>query len=201
MLPLDTAVALVSFAFVASITPGPNNIMLTASGVNFGFTRTIPHMLGIGAGFMALLLAVGFGLGAVFTLFPPLKTVLKVAGAVYMLWLAWKIAQAGGGGDGAQPPGRPLTFWEAVAFQWVNPKGVVMAAGAMAIYVRPDHLAADVVAVTLVFGLVNVPSVGTWAAFGHVLRNALREPAKLRLFNIAMALLLVASIVPMVATD
>jgi threonine/homoserine/homoserine lactone efflux protein len=201
MLPLDTALALVSFAFVTSITPGPNNIMLTASGVNFGFTRTIPHMLGIAAGFMALLLAVGFGLGAVFTLFPPLKAALKVAGAIYMLWLAWKIAHSGSGGDGGQPPGRPLTLWEAAAFQWVNPKAVVMALGAMAIYVRPDHLIGDVLLVTLVFGLVNLPSVSTWAAFGHVLRNALGDPAKLRFFNIAMALLLVLSILPMVSTD
>jgi threonine/homoserine/homoserine lactone efflux protein len=201
MLPLDTALALLSFAFVASITPGPNNIMLTASGVNFGFKRTIPHMLGIGAGFMALLLAVGFGIGVVFTLFPPLKTVLKVAGATYMLWLAWKIANAGSGGDREQQRSHPLTFWQAAAFQWVNPKAVVMALGAMAVYVRPDHLVTDVLTVTLIFGLVNVPSVGTWAGFGHVLRNALREPAKLKLFNIVMALLLVASILPMVASD
>ena len=201
MLPLDTALALVSFAFVTSITPGPNNIMLTASGVNFGFTRTIPHMLGIGAGFMALLVAVGFGIGAIFIIFPPLKTVLKVAGAAYMLWLAWKIAHTGGAGEAGQPPARPLTFWEAAAFQWVNPKAWVMALGAMAVYVRPNHLVSDVAAVTLIFGLVNVPSVSTWAGFGHVLRKALREPAKLKMFNIVMALLLVASIVPMVTTD
>ena len=199
MLSLDTALALVSFAFVASITPGPNNIMLAASGVNFGFARTIPHMLGIGAGFMALLLAAGFGMGVIFTAFPALKTVLKVAGAGYMLWLAWKIAHAGRGGEGGQSPARPMMFWEAAAFQWVNPKGIVMALGAMAIYVRPEHLVSDVVAVTLIFGLVNVPSIGTWAAFGHVLRNLLREPAKLKAFNIVMALLLVASILPMVS--
>jgi threonine/homoserine/homoserine lactone efflux protein len=201
MLPLDTALALVSFAFITSITPGPNNIMLTASGVNFGFKRTVPHMFGIGAGFMALLLAIGLGIGMIFTAFPPLKTVLKVAGAGYMLWLAWKIARAGGGADGGQAPPRPLTFWEAAAFQWVNPKAIVMALGAMAVFVRPDHLVFDVVVVTVIFGLVNVPSVGTWAGFGHVLRDLLREPAKLRAFNIIMALLLVASILPMVTAD
>lgn len=201
MLSLDTVLALVSFAFVASITPGPNNIMLAASGVNFGFTRTIPHMLGIGAGFMALLLAAGFGMGVVFTAFPALKTILKVAGAAYMLWLAWKIAFAGSGGDGGQSPARPLTFWEAAAFQWVNPKGIVMALGAMAVYVRPERPVAAVVAVTLIFGLVNVPSIGTWAGFGPVLRNLLREPAKLKAFNVVMALLLVVSILPMVSAD
>jgi threonine/homoserine/homoserine lactone efflux protein len=199
MLPLDTALALVSFAFATSITPGPNNIMLTASGVNFGFARTIPHMLGIGAGFMALLIAVGLGIGAIFAAAPELQTVLKVVGAAYILWLAWRVANAGPVGDAADRPSRPMTFWEAAAFQWVNPKAWVMAIGAMSVYVRPDHAAADIATVTLIFGLVNVPSVGTWAAFGHALRNALRDPAKVKVFNVAMALLLVASILPIVA--
>jgi threonine/homoserine/homoserine lactone efflux protein len=198
MLPLDTALALVSFAFATSITPGPNNIMLTASGVNFGFARTIPHMLGIGAGFMALLVAVGLGVGAIFAAAPQLQTVLKLVGAAYILWLAWRVATAGKVGDAAGQRARPMTFCEAAAFQWVNPKAWVMAIGAMSVYVRPDHAAADISFVTLIFGLVNVPSVGTWAAFGHALRNALRDPAKVRIFNIAMALLLVASILPIV---
>jgi threonine/homoserine/homoserine lactone efflux protein len=199
MLPLDTALALVSFAFATSITPGPNNIMLTASGVNFGFARTIPHMLGIGAGFMALLVAVGLGIGAIVAAAPELQTILKVVGAAYILWLAWRVANAGPVGEAADQRSRPMTFWEAAAFQWVNPKAWVMAVGAMSVYVRPDHAAADIAIVTLIFGLVNVPSVGTWAAFGHALRNALRDPAKVRVFNVAMALLLVASILPIVA--
>jgi threonine/homoserine/homoserine lactone efflux protein len=198
MLPLDTALALVSFAFVAAMTPGPNNIMLTASGVNFGFARTIPHMTGICAGFVALVLAVGLGVGAAFTAFPDAKTILKVIGAAYMLWLAWKVATAGPS-DAEEGDGAPMTFWQAAAFQWVNPKAWVMAVSAMAVYVRPLHAAADVAAVTLAFGLVTVPAVVTWAAFGHVLRRALRDPAKVRVFNVVMALLLVASVVPMVA--
>jgi threonine/homoserine/homoserine lactone efflux protein len=198
MLPLDTALALVSFAFVAAMTPGPNNIMLTASGVNFGFARTIPHMTGICAGFVALVLAVGLGVGAAFTAFPDAKTILKVIGAAYMLWLAWKVATAGPS-DAEEGGGAPMTFWQAAAFQWVNPKAWVMAVSAMAVYVRPLHAAADVAAVTLAFGLVTVPAVVTWAAFGHVLRRALRDPAKVRVFNVVMALLLVASVVPMVA--
>jgi threonine/homoserine/homoserine lactone efflux protein len=157
MLPLDTALALVSFAFVAAMTPGPNNIMLTASGVTFGFTRTIPHMLGICAGFVALVLAVGLGVGAAFTALPEAKTVLKIIGAAYMLWLAWKVATAGpSDADGGRAA--PMTFWQAVAFQWVNPKAWVMAVSAMAASgrdlgrLRP----ADVAAVTIVFGLVTV---------------------------------------------
>ncbi len=201
MLPLDTALALVSFAFAAAMTPGPNNIMLTASGVNFGFTRTIPHMLGIGAGFMALLVAVGLGIGAIFAAAPELQTILKVVGAAYILWLAWRVANTGPVGEAADQRSRPMTFWQAAAFQWVNPKAWVMAVSAMAVYVRPLHVATDVAAVTLAFGLVTVPAVMTWAGFGHVLRRALRDPGKVRVFNIAMALLLVASIVPMVAME
>jgi threonine/homoserine/homoserine lactone efflux protein len=200
MLPLDTALALVSFAFVAAMTPGPNNIMLTASGVNFGFTRTIPHMLGICAGFVALVLAVGLGVGAAFTALPEAKTALKLIGSAYMLWLAWKVATSAPG-DPDEPDASPLTFWQAAAFQWVNPKAWVMAVSAMAVFVWPLHVAVDVAAVTIVFGLVTVPAVVTWAGFGHVLRNALRDPAKLKVFNIAMALLLVGSILPMVAGD
>ena len=197
MLPLDTALALVSFAFVAAMTPGPNNIMLTASGVNFGFVRTIPHMLGICAGFVALVLAVGLGVGAAFTAVPQAKMALKLIGAGYMLWLAWKVATASPSETDA-PGASPMTFWQAAAFQWVNPKAWVMAVSAMAVYVRPLHVAADVVLVTLAFGLVTVPAVVTWAGFGHVLRRALSDPGKVRIFNIAMALLLVASIAPMV---
>jgi len=197
MLPLDTALALVSFAFVAAMTPGPNNIMLTASGVTFGFTRTIPHMIGICAGFVALVLAVGLGVGAAFTALPEAKTVLKIVGAAYMLWLAWKVATAAPS-DADGDRAAPMTFWQAVAFQWVNPKAWVMALSAMAVYVRPLHVAADVAAVTIVFGLVTVPAVVTWAGFGHVLRRALRDPGKVRVFNVVMALLLVASIAPMV---
>jgi threonine/homoserine/homoserine lactone efflux protein len=196
-MPLDTALALVSFAFVAAMTPGPNNIMLTASGVNFGFTRTVPHMLGICAGFVALVLAVGLGVGAAFTALPEAKTALKLIGAAYMLWLAWKVATAAPS-DVEDRSASPMTFWQAAAFQWVNPKAWVMAVSAMAVYVRPLHVAADVAAVTLVFGLVTVPAVVAWAGFGHVLRRALRDPGKVRVFNIAMALLLVASIAPMV---
>ena len=196
-MPLDTLLSLISFAFVTSITPGPNNIMLTASGVNFGFRRSIPHMLGIAIGFMALLLAFGFGLGALFAAVPAAQTVLKVIGILYMLWLAWRVATAGEISPDNDSRARPMSFWEAAAFQWVNPKGLFMALGAMSIYIRPGRIG-DILLVTLVFGAVNLPSVATWAAFGAALRNVLRDPRKVRVFNVAMAVLLVASIVPMV---
>lgn len=196
--PLDTMLALAAFGFVASATPGPNNIMLTASGVNFGFRRTIPHMLGIGGGFLSLLLAVGLGMGALLAAFPAAHLALKVAGAAYMVLLAWKVANAGAIKDASDAGGRPQTFLQAALFQWVNPKAWVMAVSAMSIYVRPTHAETDVLLVAAVFTAINVPSVGMWAAFGHALRGMLRDPARVRVFNVAMALLLVASIAPMV---
>jgi threonine/homoserine/homoserine lactone efflux protein len=119
---LEIFLSLLLFAFTTSITPGPNNMMLLASGVNFGFRRTIPHMLGIGSGFLSLLLAVGFGLGAVLAAFPPLFLALKVAGGLYLLWIAWKIGTSRSLGEGGGTGTRPMTFLEAAAFQWVNPK-------------------------------------------------------------------------------
>ncbi|MGL5363013.1 MAG: LysE family translocator [Bosea sp. (in: a-proteobacteria)] len=196
-MPADKMAALALFAFASSITPGPNNIMLTASGVNFGFRRTIPHMLGIGLGFMLLIACIGFGLGALFTAIPALALAVKVAGAIYMLWLAWKIANASEISE-AGSSAKPLTFLEAAAFQWVNPKAWVMGISAIALYTRPGHTMVDVLTVVLIFGAINIPSVSVWAGFGHALRNYLSDPARMRVFNRIMALLLVISIAPMV---
>ena len=196
---LDIFAALVLFAFVTSITPGPNNLMLLASGVNFGFRRTIPHMLGIGAGFLSLLLGVGFGLGAVLAAYPALHGALKIGGGAYLLYLAWRIAMTRSMGEAgaADPAARPMTFMEAAAFQWVNPKAWVMAVTAMAVYTSPQAPFLSVVLVALAFAVVNVPSVSTWAGFGVALRGFLADPARLRWFNIAMGLSLVASLWPM----
>ncbi len=196
---LDIFAALVLFAFVTSVTPGPNNLMLMASGVNFGFRRTIPHMLGIGIGFLSLLLGVGFGLGAVLAAYPALHLALKVAGGAYLLYLAWRIAMARSiaSADDGDEEARPMTFLEAAAFQWVNPKAWVMAVTAMAIYTDPRAPFLSVVLVSLAFALVNLPCVSTWAGFGVALRGFLADPARLKWFNIAMGLLLVASLWPM----
>ena len=196
---LDIFAALILFAFVTSITPGPNNFMLMASGVNFGFRRTIPHMLGIGVGFLSLLLGVGFGLGAVLAADPALHMALKIAGGAYLLYLAWRIAMARSMGDGKAGEGvaRPMTFLQAAAFQWVNPKAWVMAVTAMAVYTSPQAPFLSVVLVAVAFAVVNVPSVSAWAGFGVALRGFLADPVRLKRFNIAMGLLLVASLWPM----
>lgn len=192
----DTLLALVLFAFATSITPGPNNMMLFASGVNFGFRRTVPHMLGIGAGFLSLLIGVGMGLGAVLHAYPPAFIALKVAGGLYLLWIAWKIGSSRSMGEG-EAKARPMTFLGAAAFQWVNPKAWVMAVTAMAVYPNPEQYALTVAIVALVFAAVNVPSVSTWAGFGSALREWLAVPVRLKWFNITMAVLLVLSLWPM----
>lgn len=192
----DLFLALVVFAFVTSITPGPNNLMLLASGVNFGFVRTIPHMLGIGAGFFSLLIGVGLGLGAVLTAYPQLHLALKIAGGAYLLYLAWKIAMSRTMGEGKAGT-RPMTFVEAAAFQWVNPKAWVMAVTAMAVYTDPQHPFLTMLLVAAAFAIVNVPSVSTWAGFGVALRGFLADPVRLKWFNVAMGVLLAVTLVPM----
>lgn len=192
----DTLMALILFAFATSITPGPNNMMLFASGVNFGFRRTVPHMLGIGVGFLSLLLGVGLGLGALLSSYPQAFLALKVLGGAYLLWIAWKIGMSRTLAEG-EAKAQPITFFGAAAFQWVNPKAWVMAITAMAVYPNPQQYGLTVAIVALVFAAVNLPSVSTWAGFGSALRNWLSVPVRLKWFNITMAVLLVLSLWPM----
>lgn len=195
-MPLDTFLALVLFAFTTSITPGPNNMMLFASGVNFGFRRTIPHMFGIGAGFFSLLLGVGLGLGALLHTVPLVYTLLKFAGGAYLIWIALKIATSRSLSEGKTGV-EPMSFLAAAAFQWINPKAWVMAVTAMATYTNPALYIVSVLIVGLAFAAVNVPSVSTWAGFGSALREWLSDPVRLKWFNITMAVLLVLSLWPM----
>lgn len=196
-LSIDLLLAFALFAFVTSVTPGPNNAMLLASGVNFGFRRTVPHILGISSGFLVLVLAVGLGLGAVFEAYPVLYKVLRYVGAAYLLYLAWNIARSGPVSQEVDGKGRPLGFWGAAAFQWVNPKAWVMALGAISTYTPLQGYFFNVVVIASLFALINAPSVGVWAGFGSVLGNVLRDPHWLRLFNYGMALLLVISLFPL----
>jgi Putative threonine efflux protein len=197
-LPPDLLLALLFYAFVSSITPGPNNLMLLASGVNFGFRRTLPHMLGIGAGFTLMVALTGWGLAGLFAAWPPLHTLLTLASVAYLLWLAWKIAHAAPP-SAREAAGRPLTFWQAAGFQWVNPKAWSMALTACTLYLPPGGSGSAVLAVALVFGAVNLPCVSSWAALGTGLRGWLADPVRLRAFNWTMAGLLIATLWPVIA--
>ena len=197
----DLLAALAAFAFVGSITPGPNNAMLLASGVNFGVARTVPHALGVTIGFSIMVVAVGLGLGAVFEAVPALYDVLRYAGAAYLLYLAWRIANAGPPSESGTARGRPMRFIEAAAFQWVNPKAWVLAVGATATYAPPEDFFLNVLAVSAVFAAVNLPCISIWVGFGAAMRRLLSNPRILRVFNIAMALSLVASLIPVFWDD
>ncbi|MGF6286018.1 LysE family translocator [Pseudomonas silensiensis] len=196
-LSLDLLLGFALFALVTSITPGPNNTMLLASGVNFGFNRTIPHMLGITCGFFVLVVAVGFGLGAVFQTYPLLYTVLRYVGAAYLLYLAWKIARSGPVSESEKGESKPISYLGAAAFQWVNPKAWIMAIGAISTYTPMQGYFTNVIVIAAVFALINLPSVSVWAGCGTLLRNVLKDRRWLRLFNWGMALLLVASLYPL----
>ena len=187
--------ALALFAFVSSITPGPNNTMLMASGANFGFRASIPHMMGVSGGFLLLVVAVGLELGGLFAAYPELHDVLAVAGGLYLLWLAWKIATSSGLGMG-ETGARPQTFLQAAAFQWVNPKAWAMALGAVTAYAPRDGYVANILVVSVIFTAINLPCVASWTGFGVGLRRFLDRPAVLRAFNVGMALLLVLSLLP-----
>ncbi|WP_415773833.1 LysE family translocator [Pseudomonas sp. LB3P38] len=196
-LSLDLLLGFALFALVTSITPGPNNTMLLASGVNFGFNRTIPHMLGITCGFFVLVVAVGFGLGAVFQTYPLLYSVLRYVGAAYLLYLAWKIAHSGPVSESDKGESKPISYLGAAAFQWVNPKAWIMAIGAISTYTPMQGYFTNVIVIAAVFALINLPSVSVWAGCGTLLRNVLKDRRWLRLFNWGMALLLVASLYPL----
>jgi len=185
---------LLGFALVSSVTPGPNNMMLMASGANFGFRQTVPHMLGVSIGFAIMIVLVGIGLIGLFEAWPYAMTVLKMVSAVYLVWLAWKIASAPPpANDKAGQKGQPMTFLQAAMFQWVNPKAWTMALTALAVYAGTRSLGA-VLVVAVIFGVINLPSVGVWAAMGQYLNRWLTGDATRKAFNWGMAALLVGSL-------
>ncbi len=190
---------LVMFAFAASITPGPNNTLLLASGVNFGLKRTLPLALAVSCGMLVEILALGWGLGAVFTRWPVVFLVLRWGGAAYLLWLAWKMATSKGVG-GAAERSEPLTFLQAFAFQAVNPKAWFIALTVVTTYAAGGGFTGSVLLAAVICVLINAPCILTWAAFGTVLRRFLDRPNVLRVFNVVMALLLIASLYPLLTT-
>lgn len=174
------------FAVVTSITPGPNNILLTASGATFGFRRTVPHMLGINAGFLSLILVTGVGLGAVILASDWLHQGLKAIGALYLVWLAWQLARAGG--IETRSERRPMRFVEAALFQYVNPKAWMMAVGAIAAFTTPGgHYGLELAMIATIFALINLPCVSLWVLFGVGIGRFLNDARARRIFNFTMA--------------
>lgn len=194
----DIFAALALFCLVTVFSPGPNNLMLMASGANFGLRRSLPHLAGVAYGFPLMILPVGLGVMQVFTLWPWTHDVLRVVSLAYLLWLAWKIAHAAPP-DAAPQRARPLTLWQAAGFQWVNPKAWTMALGAVTLYAATRDLP-SVLWVSGTYAAIGTFSALSWVMLGTGLRRLLSRPGRLLLFNRIMALLLVASVLPMVLT-
>ena len=189
--------AFATYSFVMSITPGPNNVMLTASGATFGFRQTVPHIFGICFGFSFVLLAVCAGLDAIFTRWPDLQTVLRWAGAAYLVYLGWRILRAGETKAGHSP--KPLTFIEAAAFQFLNPKAWVMTLTAAAMFLPGElSLLAACAYMVAIMAIVNLPCITAWALFGSSLRGFLAKPAGRVAFNSMMAVALAVTGITMV---
>ncbi|HJR57625.1 MAG TPA: LysE family translocator [Rhizomicrobium sp.] len=194
-LPPAAILSLTWFALINSITPGPNNILLAASGVNFGVRASYPQMAGIFTGIVAVTLACGLGLGAIFDTYPLVREVMRVLGFLYILYFAWRIGTSGSLSSGELA--RPMSFATSLSIQPANLKLWMTSIAIVAVYVRPGHALADSVVVTAAFALTNLPCMFVWAGFGAGLRDYLRVPGHIRAFNIAMAVALVASILPL----
>ncbi|EEB86175.1 LysE family translocator [Roseobacter sp. GAI101] len=196
---IDVLSALALFSLITSLTPGPNNLMLMASGANFGFRRTLPHMLGITFGFMSMLLLVGLGLIRVFDAYPVIYTVLKVLSVLYLLFLAYKIATAAPVVT-SKSAGNPMSFLQAAGFQWVNPKAWAFGLSIITIYV-PVSGFAPLMLTAVVVAVMALPSVTLWTVMGGQMSRFLTSTVRLRVFNGTMALLLIASLLPILWPD
>ncbi|MDW6005070.1 LysE family translocator [Vibrio mangrovi] len=186
--------ALALFAFISTFTPGPNNMMLMASGANVGFVRTLPHMLGVTFGFGAMVFLVGIGVSGIFHAFPLLHPILKWLCLAYLIYLAVKIATSRP--NISSDSYQPMTFLSAALFQWVNPKGWSMALTAVSLY-NPSASIQGLIWTAMVFIIINIPSGTTWVFAGKQISTLLRKPAHILWFNYTMAFLLVASTLPM----
>ncbi|EEA94669.1 LysE family translocator [Pseudovibrio sp. JE062] len=194
---LESALALMGFAFVMSISPGPGNFLLLASGANFGFSRSLPLVFGISLGFLSMVFGVGVGLGQVLTELPMLYTALRVACAAYVLWLALKIGRSRALGSGeTEKMAEPISFVQASLFQLLNPKAWAVALIVTVSYTSAESYMTSLLLLIAVFAVVNIPSISVWALSGSALRNLLAKGNRIAVFNIGMALLLIASMAP-----
>jgi len=190
--------SIATFTVSSTMTPGPNNIMLLSSGLTFGYKRTIPHILGVTLGFSLMVLLVGLGFGIIFEKFPVVLKVLKVVGIAYLFWMAYKIATSKGSMN-IKEKSKPFTFVQAALFQWVNPKGWIMSLTSISIFVssKEDSIT-QVLIISLIFLLSGMLSTNTWAIGGVTLKRFIKDESHVRKFNIIMAILLIASVIPFI---
>ena len=196
MISQQLTIAFIVFGAAMLFTPGPNNIMLMASGLNYGFRRTLPHVAGVTLGFSFLVAVIGLGLGAVFAAYPVLHTILKYAGTAYLVYLSVMIARSGPAETGNTGEGRPMTFLGAAMFQWVNVKGWVIAVGAVTAYAAIAAYPLNIVMLSVLLFVIGLGSSLSWVVLGTSLQPLVRSPRAVRIFNTVMAMLLLASLYP-----
>lgn len=194
---IEMATALIGFAFVMSISPGPGNFLLLTSGANFGFLRSLPLLLGISGGFLAMVFLVGIGLGRVFERFPQVYDVLRILGGIYVLWLAVKIARSKGIGAAERGSvAKPIGFLQAALLQLVNPKAWAVSLIVTVSYTAPEQFLTSLMLLIIIFAMVNIPALSVWVLSGAALRDMLAKGRRIVAFNIAMAILLAGSMIP-----
>ena len=191
---------LILFCISSTITPGPNNLMLLLSSINFGIKQSLPHYLGICIGFPVMVFIIGLGLESVFTTYPELHLIIKIIGAVYMLWLAYKIIISSAKKE-KKPGSKPLTFIQAALFQWVNPKAWIMAIGAISTYTTVEgnlSLLFQVIIISIIYVVVSFICAGFWLFGGKPVKKVLNNEKHLKIFNLILGSLLVISIIIMI---
>lgn len=192
----DFWIPLATFALVAAFTPGPNNLMLAASGMNHGFRRSVPHMMGISVGFPVMLLCIVFGLGALISGFPLLRDFMRLASAVFIVYFAWRIATTETDLN-VENTGRPFTLWQAALFQWVNPKGWAVAIAVASLY-APGGIGQweRALSMAALFFAITAACASCWTSLGTAIRSVLRDPGVRRWVNRGMAAALVLTMLP-----
>ena len=196
---LTMILSITSFTLAGVMTPGPNNIMLLSSGLTYGYRKTLPHMVGVALGFTIMVVCVGLGIGAVFELFPMLFTALKFVGISYLFWMAWKIASSKGELKTSSKKSKPFTFLQAASFQWVNPKAWIMAITSTVSFITdPENAFLQVLIIAFIYLLSGVISTNTWTLGGVYLKKLIKNELHVRVFNIIMAILIVASVLPVI---
>ncbi len=189
---------IISFAIATAFSPGPNNLMLLSSGLTFGYRKTLSHIWGIVIGFPLMVMAVGLGVGTVFELFPKLYDILKILGMIYLLWMAWKIANSSGRfSDEGFSKKEPLSFLEALLFQWLNPKAWMMAITSTTSFTNStENLLIQIFIIAFIYLIVGLGSTSFWALGGLFLQKIISNEHTLKWFNISMAVLIVLSVLP-----
>jgi threonine/homoserine/homoserine lactone efflux protein len=193
---VELYLAIFLFSLSAGITPGPNNIMLMSSGMNFGIQRSLPHVAGVCIGFTLMVVLVGFGFIIIFERFPILHEIIKILGLLYLLYLSWLIANASPS-ELSGEKAKPFTFIQAALFQWINPKAWVMATGAISAFTTlGQDIHWQVLLIASIFFIAAIISSTSWLVFGKTIKRLLKNVKQQKAFNVTMALLLVASILP-----